>query len=100
MSGRYYIAQRPWQKQSQMQPEPSVSGLTVEMVLKCECQGVPLELFGQVVSPLVAGHGLLTGWVPHAVAKRVSLCRVAAEWPEEGGIEVPPDHPVVIYRYE
>lgn len=24
------------------------------------------------------------GWVPHAVAKRVSLCRVAAEWPEEG----------------
>eukprot|EP00913_Durusdinium_trenchii_P026504 g24868.t1 len=24
------------------------------------------------------------GWVPHAVAKRVSLCRVAADWPEEG----------------
>eukprot|EP00438_Fugacium_kawagutii_P014847 Skav234821 [mRNA] locus=scaffold69:861037:866226:- [translate_table: standard] len=26
----------------------------------------------------------LAGWVPHAVAKRVSLCRVAADWPEEG----------------
>ena len=26
----------------------------------------------------------LPGWVPHAVAKRVSLCRVAADWPEEG----------------
>eukprot|EP00931_Biecheleriopsis_adriatica_P103758 TRINITY_DN78549_c0_g1_i1.p1 TRINITY_DN78549_c0_g1~~TRINITY_DN78549_c0_g1_i1.p1 ORF type:complete len:662 (-),score=109.55 TRINITY_DN78549_c0_g1_i1:77-1837(-) len=24
------------------------------------------------------------GWVPQAVAKRVSLCRVAADWPEEG----------------
>ena len=24
------------------------------------------------------------GWVPHAVAKRVSLCRAAADWPEEG----------------
>lgn len=24
------------------------------------------------------------GWVPQAVAKRVSLCRAAADWPEEG----------------
>lgn len=24
------------------------------------------------------------GWVPQAVAKRVSLCRVAADWPAEG----------------
>jgi len=24
------------------------------------------------------------GWVPQAVAKRVSLCRVGADWPEEG----------------
>lgn len=24
------------------------------------------------------------GWVPQAVAKRVSLCRASADWPEEG----------------
>lgn len=31
-----------------------------------------------------AGEAPSEGWVPQAVAKRVSLCRVAADWPAEG----------------
>lgn len=31
-----------------------------------------------------AGEPVAEGWVPQAVAKRVSLCRVVVDWPAEG----------------
>ena len=34
--------------------------------------------------PPPAAQDASEGWVPQAVAKRVSLCRVAHDWPEEG----------------